>query len=91
LWCFNVAEENVKDLCEIQGSEGKMRFPIFEHKKIEIIKNGKTENILFEPLEHVQQPLIQKIVDYFLDKGPNPCSAKDGAIVMQLMDEFTGK
>ena len=91
LWCFNIAEENEKDLCEIHGSEGKMRFPIFEHKKIEIIKNGKTEEILFEPLEHVQQPLIQKVVDYFLGKGPNPCSAKDGATVMHLLDEFTRK
>jgi predicted dehydrogenase len=90
LWCFNVAEENIKDLCEIQGSEGKMSFPIFEHKKIEIIKNGKTEIIPFEPLEHVQQPLIQKVVDYFLDKGPNPCSAEDGAKVIWLMDQFTG-
>lgn len=91
LWCFNVAEENVKDYCEIQGSEGKICFPIFEHKKIEVIKNGTTENILFEPLEHVQQPLIQKVVDYFLDKGPNPCSAEDGAKVMWLMDQFTAK
>jgi len=91
LWCFNLAEENVKDLCEIHGSEGKMSFPIFEHKKIEIFKNGKTESILFEPLEHVQQPLIQKVVDYFLDKGPNPCTARDGATVMRLMDDFTSK
>ena len=91
LWCFNVAEENVKDHCEIQGSEGKICFPVFEHKKIEVIKNGKTENILFDPLEHVQQPLIQKVVDYFLDKAPNPCSAEDGAVVMRLMDQFTGK
>ncbi len=91
LWCFNVAEENSKDHCEIQGSEGKMRFPIFEHKKIEIIKKGKTVNILFDPLEHVQQPLIQKVVNYFLNKGPNPCSAEDGAKVMWLLDEFTRK
>ncbi|HUZ58033.1 MAG TPA: Gfo/Idh/MocA family oxidoreductase [Hanamia sp.] len=91
LWCFNVAPENVKDYCEIQGSEGKMQFPIFEHKKIEIIKNGKTEIVPFEPLEHVQQPLIQKVVDYFLDKGPNPCSAEDGAKVMWLLDQFTAK
>jgi predicted dehydrogenase len=91
LWCFNVAEENVKDYCEIQGSEGKICFPIFEHKKIEVIKNGETENILFQPLEHVQQPLIQKVVDYFLGKGPNPSSAEDGAKVMWLMDQFTAK
>ena len=91
LWCFNVAEENVTDLCEIQGSEGLMRFPVFEHKKIEVFKNGKKEEILFEPLEHVQQPLIQKVVNYFLGKGPNPCTAEDGATVMWILDEFTGK
>lgn len=91
LWCFNVAEENVKDLCEIHGSEGMMRFPIFEHKKIEVIKNGKTEEILFEPLQHVQQPLIQKVVNYFLGKGENPTPAKEGAFVMHLLDEFTSK
>lgn len=91
LWCFNVAEENVKDYCEIQGSEGKICFPIFEHKKIEVVKNGITENFLFEPLEHVQQPLIQKVVKYFLGKEPNPCSAEDGAKVMWLLDQFTAK
>ncbi len=91
VWNFNIAEEDEKDLCEIYGSEGKLSFPIFEHKKIEIHKKGKTEIIAFEPLEHVQQPLIQKVVDYFLDKGPNPCSGEDAALVMKLMDEFTEK
>lgn len=91
LWCFNVAKENESDLCEIEGTKGKIRFPIFEHKKIEVIVNGKTENILFEPLQHVQLPLIQKIVNYFLDKGPNPSSAEDGAKVMWLLDQFTAK
>ncbi|MEO8819269.1 MAG: Gfo/Idh/MocA family oxidoreductase [Ginsengibacter sp.] len=91
LWNFNIAKEDEKDLCEIYGSEGKLSFPIFEHKKIEIIKQGKTEIIPFEPLEHVQQPLIQKVVDYFLDKGPNPCSGEDAALVMKLMDAFTEK
>lgn len=91
LWCFNVAVENESDLCEIVGTKGKMRFPIFEHKKIEVIKNNKTENILFEPLQHVQLPLIQKIVNYFLGKGPNPSSAEDGAKVMWLLDQFTAK
>ena len=91
LWCFNVAEENEKDYCEIVGSEGKMSFPIFEHKKITVTKNGTTETIPFEPLEHVQQPLIQKVVNYFLGKGENPCSGEDGATAMWLMEQFTKK
>jgi predicted dehydrogenase len=91
LWCFNVAEENESDFCEIIGSEGKMSFPIFEHKKIALSKNGKTEMIQFEPLPHVQEPLIQKVVNYFLGKGENPCSGEDGAMAMWLMEQFTKK
>src|SRR5665647_77790 len=91
LWCFNVAEEDEIDGCEIVGSKGKINFPVFEHEKILITINGETETIPFFPLQHVQEPMIQKVVDYFLGKGPNPCSAEDGAIVMKLMDQFTGK
>jgi predicted dehydrogenase len=91
LWCFNVAEENESDLCEIIGSQGKIGFPIFEHKKITITKNGKTEIISFKPLPHVQEPLIQKVVNYFLGKGENPCSGEDGAMAMWMMEKFTKK
>ena len=51
----------------------------------------KGKIISFEPLEHVQQPLIQKVVNYFLDKGPNPVSGEDGAMAMWLMEQFTRK
>ncbi len=90
LWSFNVAKENETDLCEIFGSKGKISFPVFEHKKITITKKDKTEIIPFEPLQHVQEPMIEKVVDYFLGKSDNPCSGEDGAVVMKLMDEFTG-
>lgn len=91
LWNFNISKEEEKDLCEIYGSEGKISFPIFEHKKITMHKNGDIEGILFEPLQHVQQPLIQKVVNYFLGKCANPGSGEDGAIVMKLLDDFTKK
>jgi predicted dehydrogenase len=91
MWCFNVAEEEAKDNCEIIGSEGKISFPVFEHKKITVTKNKKTRIISFDSLTHVQQPIIEKVVEYFLDEGPNPCSAEEGAKVMQLIDSFTVK
>ena len=91
LWCFNVDKDDEKDHCEIVGSEGKISFTVFEHKKITITKNGKTNIIPFEPLQHVQEPMIGKVVEYFLDKGTNPCSGEDGAMAMWLMDMFTGK
>ena len=91
MWCFNVADDEGKDNCEIIGSEGKISFPVFEHKKITVTKNKKIEIIPFEPLLHVQQPMIEKVVEYFLDESPNPCSAEEGVKIMQLIDSFTDK
>jgi len=88
-WCFNVAETEEKDYCEIHGSKGKIAFSFFEHKRIDLNVNGKKSEILFDPLQHVQQPMIEKVVEYFLDIGANPCSGQDGVVVMKLIDDFT--
>ncbi len=91
IWCFNVAEGEEKDQIEIFGSKGKISFSVFEMEKISITENGKMEVLVFDQLQHVQQPIIGKIVDHFLDEGPNPCSGDDGAQVMWLIDQFAGK
>ena len=90
VWCFNVHIASEKDECEIIGSEGSLQFSIFGEPKITFNKKGKTEIITFDPLKHVQQPMIEKVVEYFLDKGPNPCSAHNGAEVMKILDLSTG-
>lgn len=88
IWCFNVAPELEKDRCEIIGDKGKIEFSFFEHKPVLVTINGKTETLSFDPLQHVQQPMIDNVVKYFLDKGPNPCSGEEGVGIMQLIDEF---
>ncbi len=88
-WCFSVNENDERDLCEMIGSEGKISFPVFEHRQVTIITNGNTEIIPFEKLQHVQQPMIAKVVEYFLGQSPNPCSAEIGVEVMRLIDVFT--
>lgn len=90
LWCFTVPEEETKDKCEITGTKGTISFSIFGEPEIAVIKKGNTATIHFEKLEHVQQPMIEKVVQYFLGKGENPCSAEDGVEVMRLMEAFTG-
>ena len=91
LWCFNIDKENEKDICEIVGSEGKLSFSVFGEQKIFLTKNGTSEVIAFTPPQHVQQPMIEKVVEYFLDVGTNPCSGQDGAEIMKLLDSFTEK
>jgi predicted dehydrogenase len=89
VWCFNVAPEAEKDSCEIIGDKGKIEFSFFEHKPIVITVNGKTEKLTFDPLPHVQQPMIENVVKYFLNEGPNPCSGEEGVKIMKLIDEFS--
>ncbi len=89
-WCFTTPKEEQSDLCTIIGSEGKISFPIFG-MEITITKNGEQKKLSFEPLQHVQQPLITKVVQYFLGKEPNPCSIQDAIYSMEIMDIFTRK
>ena len=90
-WCFSVPEEEARDTCEIIGSEGKITFSVFGDPKVAITKKAKTEIITFEKLQHVQQPMIEKTVQYFLGKAENPCAAQNGAEVMRIMEAFTRK
>lgn len=88
IWSFNVAAEVEKDNCEVVGEKGKIIFSFFDHKPITLIRDGKTETFVFDPLPHVQQPMIEKVVAYFRGEGPNPCSGEEGVKVMELIDQF---
>ena len=83
-WCFNAAVAS--DVCYIIGSTGRLSFSFFSGNSIELVTNNETTTFNFERLPHVQQPMIEKTVQYFLDAGPNPCPAGEGAEVMRWMD-----
>ena len=91
VWCFNVSPADEKDSCEIIGDKGNIRFSFFEHQPVTLTINGNTESFSFDSLQHVQQPMIEQVVNYFLNEAPNPCSAKEGVEVMKLIDLLTGK
>ena len=79
------------DTCEIVGTKGKISFSVFENQTFELTVDNKTEMFSFDPLRHVQLPMIQKVVAYFLNKAANTCSAGEAVRVMQMMDAVTGK
>jgi predicted dehydrogenase len=89
-WDFNAPPGHRKDECVITGSSGEMRFSVFGTQEIRMNVNGHETKIAFDPPRHVQQPLIEKVVQYFLGKGPNPCPPEEGYEIMKLMDAFTG-
>ncbi len=88
-WCFDAAVEDEADCCEIFGTEGSLSFAVFNKQQIILRKEAQTQLIDFAPLQHVQQPMIEKVVSYFLGGGDNPCPPEEGYEVMKLIDAFT--
>ncbi|AYL94065.1 Gfo/Idh/MocA family protein [Mucilaginibacter celer] len=87
-WCFNVAESETTDTCEIIGTEGKITFPFFGNY-ITWKTETEEETITITHPEHIQQPFITKIVAYFKGDGPNPCAIDDAVVLMDIIDAFT--
>lgn len=85
-WCFNVYEQS--DRCEIIGDGGKISFSFFGGGGIELLVNNQTTVFPFDALQHVQQPMIERTVQYFLGKAGNPCPGADGAEVMRWIGEM---
>lgn len=88
-WDFNNNAD--KDECIITGSKGTISFPVFGKHDYVIRENDQEEITSFEIPHHVQQPMIEQTVQYFLGKAGNPCPPEEGCEVMRLMEIFTGK
>ncbi|QEN09901.1 Gfo/Idh/MocA family oxidoreductase [Oceanispirochaeta crateris] len=89
LWSFCIDDMNQgSDLCEIYGSEGVIRFSFFGDK-VSLVRGSDEHIFSFDNPVNIQQPMIQKTVDYFQGLGPNPCSLEEGMKCMAILDAVT--
>jgi predicted dehydrogenase len=91
IWSFGIEKTSEKDWCEITGTIGKIEFPVFDGRTITVTINNTTQQFTFDALQHVQQPMIEKVVAYFLNEAGNPCSGEEGALIMKWMEAMTRK
>lgn len=89
-WCFTVPPNLTEDRCEIIGSAGRIRFPMYSHHYTVLI-DGHEETITTEPPAHIQQPMIDAVVRFFRDEGPNPCPDDEAIAMLRVMETFTGR
>ncbi len=89
-WCFNVAESEVTDTCEIIGSEGKITFPFFGNQVSWQVGDARHQQV-FEHPPHIEQPMIEQVVAFINGERDNPCSIEEAVILMEIMDKFTHK
>ena len=79
-----------EDSCEIIGEKGSIKFPVFGKQVTLQNENGRQSFDFVQP-EHIQQPMIQQVVDYFFGNGKNPCSASEALKSTQVMEAFLHK
>ena len=85
-WCFAACEN--RDAVEIVGSAGIVRFSTFEEEPIILENEEGTRELQIENPPHVQQPLIQTVVDALLGRGTCPSTGESAARTSWVMDEL---
>ena len=86
LWSFNVHESAVDDTCKIIGDQGMLKFSFFRQATLEMESSAGKQLFEFINPPHIQQPMIEKVVQYFRGEGENPCSLADALVSMKMLD-----
>ena len=86
-WDFS-ALHNI-DRLRIKGTRASLSFSIFGHEPIELQSGEGLEKFPFDRPEHVQQPMIQTIVDALAGNGPCTGTGESGARTSLVLDAIT--
>jgi 1,5-anhydro-D-fructose reductase (1,5-anhydro-D-mannitol-forming) len=90
-WCFVAIPQATVDSVEIVGTQGKITFPIFDFTPIVLQNSDGMQTFALEKPQHIQQPLIQTIVDELLGKGECPAKGESGARPSWFFDKIFGR
>ncbi len=88
LWNFNSFK--YMDRTEIIGERGKLTFSIFGDQPILLETDQGIESFAISNPPHIQQPLIQSIVNQLSGSGTCPSSGKDALPTSWVMDKLLG-
>ena len=87
-WCFSAFAD--LDRTEIVGEKGKITFATFGNEPLVLETSAGIQYFPIENPLHIQQPLIQTIVDELLGKGKCPSAGRSAARTNWAMDRLIG-
>lgn len=82
------AVDEQEESVTLHGSLGSASMGFFGPSVITLTAKGETSEIKLPDPPHVHQPFIERVIQHFLDDGPNPCSAQDGRQVNVAMADI---
>ena len=90
-WCFSVSTDSGRDIIEILGDGGSIKFSTFSFDPIMLTNSSGSQKFINERPEHVQLNLIEKIVQTLHGKGTSPSTGITGARTSKVMDEVVSE
>jgi predicted dehydrogenase len=85
-WCFSAFDR--RDSTEVVGTAGRISYATFDATPIVLeTRGGRTEFSIENP-PHIQQPLVQLIVDALNDAGASPSTGESAARTSWVMDKM---
>ena len=85
-WCFTAFEEI--DRTEIVGDKGRITYSTFGSDPVLLTTSGGDTEFAIDYPPHIQQPLIQTVVDDLLGVGHCPSNGESGARTTWVMDQM---
>jgi len=86
LWWF--ASPIPVDRTEILGTRGRVAFASFDDAPVVLETDGETSELVIPHPPHVQQPLIQTVVDQLNGEGQCPSTGESAARTTRVMDQI---
>lgn len=87
-WSFNCNPDATLEVTTIYGSKGKIAFSYFSGSQVELQIQGQNPQIFnFEMPEHIQQPLIQTVVNDLRGEGTCESLGYSAARTNQILEE----
>jgi predicted dehydrogenase len=89
-WCFVAHESARTDRIQIVGLNGSISFSVFDYKPIELYTENGYQTFSIDNPRHVQQPLIQRVVEHLQGKSICECNGIEATPVNWVMDKILG-
>jgi predicted dehydrogenase len=91
IWSFVTESASNIDSIDILGTKGQLTFAVFDFTPIKLTTSAGVEEFLPANPPHIQQPLIQTIVEELSGKGRCPSPAESGARASWVIDQLFSK
>src|SRR5262245_1560869 len=85
-WCFTSFDRC--DCTEIVGTEGKIAYSTFDARPVTVTTSTGTTEFSYDYPPHIQQPLIQTVVDELNGVGACPSTAESATRTSWVMDQM---